>query len=317
MQPVDLAGVDLGLDDQLVVLRNDQHDRLAGRDHSTNGVDAELIDGAVLRGANLQLGKLVLGRNFPLGEFVELRIDLAQLLGDFGAHILVDLEYLELGPSDLGSDLAGVADHLAELAFKLRLLALRGREAIYGDQILLLELEEPGYLLVGKRHHPARGVFLCLETLELLAELGDLFLELIPLTLAGRQAKLERASLERHQLGHIGIAGARHELWRKDDGGSAFALGLETGSAGKTLVDALGDDAEIGCRRGVIEADENLPGLDLVPFLNVDLGDGAAFLVLDLLDRAVDDEPARGSDGTGEIDGRRHAPKPEDKEHRG
>ena len=65
---------------------------------------------------------------------------------------------------------------------------------------------------------------------------------------------------------------------------SAVALGLEARLVRHGVVEALGDDAEIGGRQRRIEADEELARLDLVAVLDVDLGDRAAGLVLDLLD---------------------------------
>ena len=156
-----------------------------------------------------------------------------------------------------------------------------------------------------------------LETLELLAELGDLLLAELefPLALAGGQSELEGAGFERDQLGDFGLAGARHSSGGKtmleapSRSASRRALRARPSSMPLVMMPRLAS----GCR-SMIEADENLPRLDLVSLLDIDLGDGAAFLVLDLLHRAVDDEATGGGHGTGEIDGRRHAPQPENEQ---
>src|SRR6516165_10799423 len=62
LQLVDVLWIDLHLDREVVRLGDDEHDRIAGRDHAADRVNRQLKNASVLRGANVDSLKLVLGR---------------------------------------------------------------------------------------------------------------------------------------------------------------------------------------------------------------------------------------------------------------
>ena len=84
---------------------------------------------AVLRRADVDALQLILGRDLALGQLGDLGLDLAQLLGDLAAQLLVDLDDLQLDLGDLALRLGGRGDELAALALEPRRLALERGDA--------------------------------------------------------------------------------------------------------------------------------------------------------------------------------------------
>ena len=85
LQLVDILRGDPCLDHQAVGIGHDQHDRLAGRDHTADRVHGGLVHHAVLRRADVDALELVLGRDLALDQLADLGLDLAQLLADLAA----------------------------------------------------------------------------------------------------------------------------------------------------------------------------------------------------------------------------------------
>src|SRR5262249_37894217 len=101
LQLVDVLWIDFHLDREVVRLGDDEHDRIAGRDHAADRVNGKLKNGSILRGANVVSFELVLGRDFALDELADFAIDLAQFLRDLAGKILIYLENLQRGLGDL------------------------------------------------------------------------------------------------------------------------------------------------------------------------------------------------------------------------
>src|ERR1700730_11416594 len=101
LQLVDILRIDLGFDREIVGLRHDHHDGVAGGDDAADGMDRGLQHHAGLRRADVDAAQLVFGGHLALDEFADLVVGLAQILGDFADHILVDLDDLQLGFGDL------------------------------------------------------------------------------------------------------------------------------------------------------------------------------------------------------------------------
>ena len=94
---IDVLGLHLGFNDQLVGCRHDQHDLLTGRDHAADGVHVELMHHAALRRADVDALELILGGDLFLDQFGGFAADVGEVLADLGAHVLVDLQNLDLG----------------------------------------------------------------------------------------------------------------------------------------------------------------------------------------------------------------------------
>ena len=69
-------------------------------------------------------------------ELGDLGLDLAQVLADLGAHVLVDLQDLQLDLGDLALGLRGRGDELAALAFEARRVALERGDALELHEVL-------------------------------------------------------------------------------------------------------------------------------------------------------------------------------------
>ena len=143
-----------------------------------------------LRRAQLDALQLVLGGDAPLEQFADARLDLAQLLGRFGLHGLIDVDDLQLHLADLALRARDLRHQRAPFALQLGQVALRRQRAGDRHQLLLAHALEPLELLDHQLDFLVLGVALRGETLDLLPELADPLGELGDLALLGRQAEL-------------------------------------------------------------------------------------------------------------------------------
>jgi len=79
---------DLSFHDELIALRDDQHELLAALHNTTHRVDRKVMHDARLRGAKVDTAELILCRDLPLGELGALGLNFAELLDDFGTALL-------------------------------------------------------------------------------------------------------------------------------------------------------------------------------------------------------------------------------------
>ena len=244
----------------------------------------ELVDDAVLGRADVELPQLVAGGDQALGQFVELRFIVAELLGDFAPHLLVDLQDLQLGLGDLRTHLAGIGIEAAELPLVLSGLAADGAEAILGHERLCRQRLEAGELLAGKLGLADHCRALRDDAGRLVLELDDLLLQLVLLPLARREAGGELRRLDRHLLLDGGLAGARENGGRKGKRHRTIALGFEPDATHGDLGEALLHDGKIGGGERAVEAEKKLAGLYMITVRDRDLGHRPAGGMGDLLD---------------------------------
>ncbi len=88
------VGETLGLDNQLIGLRHDQHDRLAGRHHAADGMSLELVHDPVLRRADIDALEQIFGCDLALAKLRQFTAALGNHLGDLAAHVALDLDDL-------------------------------------------------------------------------------------------------------------------------------------------------------------------------------------------------------------------------------
>ena len=122
---IDVLWCDFCLDHERVSFGHDQHDRLSGVDHAPDGVDRQLMDDPALRRADIDALQLVLGRNTTFHKLGVFCLNLAQLLHHLGAHVVINLDNLQLGLGDLAPSLGDSRDQLAPLAFDAGGVALK------------------------------------------------------------------------------------------------------------------------------------------------------------------------------------------------
>ena len=133
---VDVLRLHLGLDDQLVGRRHDQHDRLARRDDTADRVYVELMHHPTLRRTDVDALELVFGGDLLFNQFGGLAANVREVLADLGAHVLIDLQDLDLGLGDLALGLRDRGHELPALAFEARLLAFERRHPGELDELL-------------------------------------------------------------------------------------------------------------------------------------------------------------------------------------
>ena len=95
---VDVLRLQPCLDLQIVGIRHDLHDGVAGADHAADGVRVQLMDHARRRRADLDAVEQVARGDAALDQFGFLALRLAEILDDLGAKILIDADDLQLAP---------------------------------------------------------------------------------------------------------------------------------------------------------------------------------------------------------------------------
>src|SRR3954468_3993019 len=140
-----------------------------------------------------------------------------QVLAHLRAQVLLDLQDLQLGFSDLALGLGDGRHERAPLAFKPGRIALQRGHARDLDQVLLPQLAHPLELLADQLDLALLRPNLVGQALDLLPELGDALPQLRHLPLAGGAADLEQLTLALDHTGHLGVVQAREQLWRKDN----------------------------------------------------------------------------------------------------
>src|SRR5829696_9150057 len=228
---IDVLRRELRLDRQHIGFRHDQHDGLSGRDHPADRVDGRLVHHPVLRRSDIDALQLVLGRDLALDELGNLALDLAQVLGNLAAQILIDLQDLQLDLGNLALGLSGRGDELAALALEARGVALERRHALDLHEVLAPEIPDALELLADQLGFALLRRDLAGEALDLLLELRDALPELRLLAGPGALAELEQIALAGHRPGELG------------------SPALATSSAGKTTVSTLSRSASSRARR--------------------------------------------------------------------
>ena len=112
----DVVDIDLGLDDQRILLRNNIEDLVAAADHPADREDAQTNDLPGIGRADFHPPEHGLSIHQPWDDFEQLGLGIAQILGDFGHAVIVELRHLLhlLGdrlprPGDIGRRIGGLA----------------------------------------------------------------------------------------------------------------------------------------------------------------------------------------------------------------
>ena len=149
-----------------------------------------------------------------------------------------------------------------------------------------------------------------LEAADLLLDLSDALVQLRLLTRARGAAQLEKPSLscQDPQDGRVGRT--RREVLREDQPFFVVALRFEPSLSRRELVQALEDDCQVGSRDRLIQAHEQVAGLDLIPVAHEQFSHNTAGRVLYLLHVRIDHETARGDHRAGDFGRARPAADP-------
>jgi hypothetical protein len=162
------------------------------------------------------------------------------------------------------------------------------RQARELDQALLVELADADQFLLDQRDFLFLGLFLRRQPCDFLVELQHPLAQLRLLPGATEHAYLEQLGFARQDIPHIGIVGAIGQHRRKLDSVEAALLGLQPRRARPQAVQRLDDDGQTRLDHGLVEANDNIAGLDNIAVAHPDLADHAAGRVLHLLDVGID-----------------------------
>ena len=198
---IDIVGLQPRLDLQIVGIRDDFHDGVAGANDAADGVGGELMDHARRRRAYFDAVEQVPRGDAALDQFGFLALRLAKFLDDFGAKILIEPDDLKLGLADLRFRLGDRRYQLPAFAFDPRRLALQGREPRQRHQTLVVQLLNAGKFAGDQFELLGLGCDLGFEAGDLLAELRDLALQQVLLAVARGQPRPEQRIFRRQQLG--------------------------------------------------------------------------------------------------------------------
>ncbi len=256
------------------------------------------------------LAQLIFRRHLPLDELSDLVGGLAQVLRHLADEILVDLDDLQFDLGDLSQDLRLRSNELPLLAGKAGGVPLQNREAGNADKILAVEMANPDQFPLNEFNLAVLGARLSRKPQNLLIQLCDALPQLRLLTGSPVQSHLKQLGLARHDCGGFRIARVVQQRGRKDDLVRSALFGLQARGARQQTVQALGDDRETRLGYGVVEADDNIAGLDDVAIFRAKLADDAAGRMLNLLHIGIDHDLTRRDERTGDFGRRRPSAKP-------
>jgi hypothetical protein len=259
----------------------------------------QFVHDAALRGADVDPLELVLRGDLALDVFGDLAADVRKLLAHLGPQVLVDLEHLDLCLGDLAIGLGDGRDQRAAFSRDPGGVAPDADQLAEFDHPLAPQILEPGQLLGQEIDLAVLGDDLLLKPADLLVRLGDAFLQLRFLSLAGGAADPEQPHLPEHRVLHIGFRDARRQVGRERDLLGAVLLGDQTGLARRLVDEGLVDDGKVRARDGLVETHDDVARLDAIAVPDPQLADDAADRVLDFLEAGTDHKRARRHDGPG------------------
>ncbi len=293
LQLVDILRVDLGFDLQIVGLRDDHHDGVAGGDHAAHGMHGGLQHHAVLRGADVGPPQLVFGGDLALDEFADLVVGLAQILGHVADHVLIDLDDLQFGFGDLALGLGARSNVLRPLAGQSCGVALERGQPRHLHQMLVVEIANSDQFLLHQRDLLVFGFLLRGKAGDLLVKLGNALAQLRLLPDPAIDANVEQLGLARHDVPDIGVIGAIEQHPGKLDLVEPALLGLQSCGPRPQAIEVLGDDRQTRLGDGVVEPHHHVAGLDEITVSREHFADNAAGRVLHLLHVGFDDDRSR------------------------
>src|SRR6185312_11273525 len=233
---VDVARIDLGLDLQVVRFRNDQHDGVTSRDDSAYSVHFRLEHDAILWCANVDALELVLRRDLALDELAIFGVDLAHVLSDLAAQILINLDDLQFGLGNLALGLRNCGEQLRPLAFKPRGVAFERGQPRDLHEVVFPELAHPVELLADQAYFASLGVLLGIQPADFVLQLGDPLFQLCFLPEPGVAAQLEQLALIGERNGDGGFVGVSEQHARERYRFDAITFGFETSLSRSELV---------------------------------------------------------------------------------
>src|SRR5262245_18961616 len=272
-----------------------------GGRHPADRVHRELMHHAVLGCADFDALELVFGRHLALDELADFGIDLAQFTRHLAAQILIDLDDLQLDLADLATRLGYSRDRLCTLALEARCLPFKRDQSIDLYQVLVPECPYAFELALDQLDLLNFCLLQCRVSADLLVKLPDALPELRLLAEPGTASQLEQLAFALDGSGGIGLVHAGQPSSREGDLLDLIALASQPGLARGHLVEALGDDSEIGSRDRLVEPQHNLPRANALALAHQQLADDAAGQVLHLLDIGVDHGRSRCDHGAGQL----------------
>src|SRR5262245_49111019 len=255
-------------------------------------MDRELEHGAVLRRTDIHPLQLVFGLKLALDEFADLGVDLAHLLLDLTAEILVDLNDLELDFGDLPPGLRDGRLQLGLFAVETGRLPLQQGKAIDLNEVLLEQVANPFELAADQLNFSFLGLLLSRKTDDLLQQLPGLLTQLSLLAQPGGPAQFEQLAFAFHDLRDFHLALPARKLIRKLDRVRTIPFACKARLARRKLGQAFRVDRQVRSGNRLIEAYDNIAGLDAIALANAQLADHPAGGMLHLLDIRIDNDGA-------------------------
>src|SRR5262249_56183926 len=130
---------------------------------------------------------------------------IGEILADLGAHVLIDLQDLQLDLGRLAFGLSDRGDQLSTLARQALLLTLEAGDPGVGNQVPLPQVIDPDQLLGDPFDLLVLGDDLSLVAADLLAQLQRTLAQLRLLALARGATHLELPPLAPDRLGNVGL----------------------------------------------------------------------------------------------------------------
>ena len=148
-----------------------------------------------------------------------------------------------------------------------------------------------------------------LQAIPLALKLPDLFAQLIHPARQTAGPGGQQPSLAVQHAPNVRLVGLRRQFSRKSDRLQTIPLGNKPRFGRHQFVQLFADNGKIGAGRCIIQTQQQVACLDMVPIAHPYLGDNAAFLVFDCFDIAFHHKGPRGNNGAGNL----HPGSPADK----
>src|SRR6185295_5629784 len=168
-------------------------------------------------------------------------------------------------------------------------------------EVVFPELADAVELLADQTYFAGLGLLRGIQAADFVLQLGDALPQLRFLPEPGAAAKLEQLALVGNRNGDRCFFGVSEQHPRKRHAFRAVAFGLETRLARRQLVQAFGDDGEVGAGDRIVKLHEDIAGFYAIAVLNVELANDAAGRMLDLLHVRIDDDRALRDERTGDL----------------
>src|SRR6267378_3079517 len=281
LDTVDVLRTHPRFDDQFFLERQDLHDVLAGLDHATLRVIAQLDHNASDRGYNTNSIKYALGAEHSLTDIGQFPTHLMHLFDCGLDRGLPDAVDLLVGARDTLLGISDVAHDAPDFALQIGLRALQHHQLRLANQAGLQKVLLGLDLFIEQHDLPSDRIQLNVRPLNPLIQRVDSLINARNIAVHVVLASREGEPLALQDFPRLGLIRDLREFFREYDLILFPHFGLQSGIDCRQSYAAEEQAAQFGAGRGLIEDHQQLVLLDNIAFAHIDIADDTAFKMLD------------------------------------